>query len=300
MSVAQGKEQEWTVRPERGTVSLIKFIVWVALRLGRPTARLLLYPICTYFLVFSQKPRRASRQYLHRALGRRPGLADLFRHYFSFAACILDRVFLLNGHTDLFDVRVHGEELVRDILQSGSGCLLIGAHFGSFEVARALGRRQPNLRVSLLMYEENARKIRQVLSAINPDLATDVIALGQVDSMMALRSRLERGHFVGMLGDRSLEDEDQVRVTFLGSPAGFPVGPFRMAALLKCPSVLMFGIYRGGRRYDVHFELLLDGKIDSGGCSQDIETAMRLYVARLEHHCRAAPFNWFNFYDFWK
>jgi predicted LPLAT superfamily acyltransferase len=103
-----------------------------------------------------------------------------------------------------------------------------------------------------------------------------------------------------MLSDRSLEDEDQVRVTFLGSPAGFPVGPFRMAALLKCPSVLMFGIYRGGRRYDVHFELLLDGKIDGGGCGQDVETAMRLYVARLEHHCRATPFNWFNFYDFWK
>jgi predicted LPLAT superfamily acyltransferase len=24
------------------------------------------------------------------------------------------------------------------------------------------------------------------------------------------------------------------------------------------------------------------------------------YVARIEHHCRNAPYNWFNFYDFWK
>jgi predicted LPLAT superfamily acyltransferase len=26
---------------------------------------------------------------------------------------------------------------------------------------------------------------------------------------------------------------------------------------------------------------------------------MRRYSARLEHHMRRAPFNWFNFYDFW-
>jgi Predicted acyltransferase len=26
---------------------------------------------------------------------------------------------------------------------------------------------------------------------------------------------------------------------------------------------------------------------------------MRRYAARLEHYCREAPFNWFNFYDFW-
>jgi predicted LPLAT superfamily acyltransferase len=23
------------------------------------------------------------------------------------------------------------------------------------------------------------------------------------------------------------------------------------------------------------------------------------YAARVEHHCRTAPYNWFNFYDFW-
>jgi predicted LPLAT superfamily acyltransferase len=24
------------------------------------------------------------------------------------------------------------------------------------------------------------------------------------------------------------------------------------------------------------------------------------YVERLEHYCRLAPYNWFNFYDFWR
>jgi predicted LPLAT superfamily acyltransferase len=26
---------------------------------------------------------------------------------------------------------------------------------------------------------------------------------------------------------------------------------------------------------------------------------MQRYVSRLEHHTRRAPYNWFNFYQFW-
>jgi predicted LPLAT superfamily acyltransferase len=65
--------------------------------------------------------------------------------------------------------------------------------------------------------------------------------------------------------------------------------------------VLMFGLYRGGNRYDVHFERLADMKsIDLAQRDVLIEQSLRRYVARLEHYCRAAPYNWFNFYDFWK
>ena len=65
--------KEWVARPERSSVAAIRLIVWVALRLGRPAARLLLYPICLYFVVFSRKPRRASAKFLERALGHGAG-----------------------------------------------------------------------------------------------------------------------------------------------------------------------------------------------------------------------------------
>ncbi|MGH7013650.1 MAG: hypothetical protein ACREEL_05755 [Stellaceae bacterium] len=292
--------QEWTVRSERGALSLIKFGVWMALRLGRPMARLFLYPTCLYFLVSSAKAARSSRQYLARVLGRRPSLADVFRHFLTFASCVLDRVFLLNEQIDQFDVRIHGEEIVSDIERRGGGCILFGAHFGSFEVARAVGRRQRNLPVSLVMYEENARKIRAALAMINPQLETEVIGLGRSDSLIAVAERLNRGHFVGLLADRNVGGEDLVRYPFLGAAAAFPQGPFRVAMLLQRPVVMMVGIYRGGRTYDVFFETLAS---PSESRSRDgeawLDGAMRRYASRLEHYCRAAPFNWFNFYDFW-
>jgi predicted LPLAT superfamily acyltransferase len=297
---AEASQPEWIARRERGALPLIKFFVWLALRLGRRGARLLLYPICLHYVLFAGAARRASRSYLVRVLPRKPGIRDVFRHFHCFASCILDRVFLLNDRTQLFDIDVEGENIVLDILRRKSGCILLGAHFGSFEVARAVGRRQPDLRIGLVMYEENARKIRAVLSAINPQLATEVIGLGRSGSMIAVGERLERGDFVGMLSDRSLYDEDGVRHSFLGDPARFPLGVFRMAVLLRRPVVLMFGVYRGGRRYEVCFESLIDPqRPTSRDRGEEAQAAMRRYVERLEDHCRAAPFNWFNFYDFW-
>lgn len=293
--------KEWVARPERSSVAAIRFIVWVALRLGRPAARLLLYPICLYFVVFSWKPRRASAKFLERALGRRPGFSDLFRHYHVFAACLLDRVFFLNDQTNQFDIHVHGEEVAVEMLERGTGCLLLGGHMGSFEAIRTLGRKQPGLKVSLVMYEENARKINSVLGAINPDLALEVIALGRPDSMLKVRESLDRGDFVGMLGDRTLEGEGEIRLPFMGEPASFATGPFQLAALLKRPVVLMVGLYGGGRRYDVHFEQLADfSTVTTPERAGEVRQAAGRFAERLEHFARLSPYNWFNFYDFWK
>jgi predicted LPLAT superfamily acyltransferase len=293
--------KEWVARPERSSVAAIRFIVWVALRLGRPAARLLLYPICLYFVVFSRKPRRASAKFLERALGRRPGFTDLFRHYHVFAACLLDRVFFLNDQTDQFDIHVHGEEVAVEMLKRGTGCLLLGGHMGSFEAIRTLGRKQPGLKVSLVMYEENARKINSVLGAINPDLALEVIALGRPDSMLKVRESLDRGDFVGMLGDRTLEGEGEIRLPFMGEPASFATGPFQLASLLKRPVVLMVGLYGGGRRYDVHFEQLADfSTVSTPERAGEVRQAAGRFAERLEHFARLSPYNWFNFYDFWK
>jgi predicted LPLAT superfamily acyltransferase len=294
--------QEWATQPERGSLSAIKLGVRIALRLGRSTSRVFLYPICLYFLLSSPAASRSSHNYLTRVLGRRARPRDVFRHFMTFAACLLDRVFLLNEQTDQFDIRIHGEEIVSAIEQSGAGCILIGAHFGSFEAARAVGRRRSgrgDLPISLLMYEENAKKIRAALAAINPRLATEVIGLGRLDSLIAVADRLQRGHFIGVLADRNVDGKNLVRHEFLGAPAAFPSGPFQVAMLLRRPVVLMIGLYRGGRSYDVIFEPLA-APTERRDSEAWLDATMRLYVARLEHYCREAPYNWFNFYDFWK
>lgn len=297
---ASARARAWTTRPERSNRPVLRFIVWVALTLGRRAARVLLYPACGYFQLTSGGANAASAHYLRRVLAREPSWRDTFRHYHTFAATILDRVFLFNDKYSRFDVRVHGETVMADLAARGGGCFLLGAHMGSFEIVRALGRKYPNVRVSLVMYEENARKFNSVLRAINPSVALQVIPLGNADSMLKVDAALVRGDFVGILADRTIQDEGTVVRDFLGAPARFPLGPFRLAAMLKRPIVLMFGLYRGKNRYDIHFERLVDMReIPRERRHDAIEQAVTSYVSRLEHYCRIAPFNWYNFYDFW-
>lgn len=293
-------EAEWTRRPERSSLAILRLMVWISLTLGRPIGRWVLHGVAAYFLAFAPAARRASRTYLERALGRAPSLADLFRHILTFATTIHDRIYLLNGRFDLFDIRIVGEHFIRGRAAEGTGVLLMGAHFGSFEVLRALGRRNLDIPVAMLMYEENARKINATLSAINPAATQDIIPLGRMESMLQARDRLEAGHLVGMLADRGLGSDPTRECDFLGATAPLPLGPFRMAAMLRRPVLLMVGLHLGGNRYEIHFEPLADfSTVERNGREEAIAAAQDQYVRRLEHFCRQAPYNWFNFFDFW-
>ncbi len=306
----------WTTHRERGHPVFLRLFTWIALKLGRPIARLLLYPIVVYFVFASSAARNASRDYLRRVLGREARISDGFRHVFCFASVILDRLYLLNDRHDLFRIDVVGSDVMRRTMERGDGAFVVGAHLGSFEAVRATGRGQvPNeraLRVSMVMYEENARYLNAVFAAINPALAESIIALGHVDSMLRVKHALDDGGLIGMLADRTLAEErgtTAVRETMLlGGPVAIPTGPFRMAAMLRRPVVFMTGLYRGGNRYEVHYEELHDFSTlatvprdqRAAAMTVAIDTAIARYTARLEHYCREAPYNWFNFFDYWR
>ena len=73
-----------------------------------------------------------------------------------------------------------------------------------------------------------------------------------------------------------------------------------LAAALELPVILSLGIYRGGNRYDLIFEPLADRiELPRGQRDAALDAYIRHYAARLEHYVREAPYNWFNFYDFW-
>lgn len=305
---------DWARAPERSNLAALRFICWVALRLGRPAARWLLHPITLYFLLFSPVQRRNARRYLDRALGRPAQWSDGYRLLHAFASTVLDRVYFLRGRLDLFDVRIEGMEVVEDELRSGRGAFLIGAHVGSFEALSACRQRGSgdlDLRLAMLMFPDNARRINAVLDAIAlPAFKPEVIALGRPGTMLELRDWLDAGRMAGMLGDRTLPPQEAdagsrgatVRLPFLGRPAPFSDGPFRLAALLRRKVLFMTGVYLGGNRYQVVFEPLADFSAriaDPALREQRIREALEAYVRRLELLCRTHPCNWFNFHDFW-
>jgi predicted LPLAT superfamily acyltransferase len=295
------KAAEWVRHRERGSLRLLKIMAFLSLRCGRRTSRVILYGIAIYFFLFGPSARRHSLRYLRLALGREPMARDRFLQILSFATTIHDRVYLINGQFEKFNISVEGEDMVLGHEPKGRGALLLGAHMGSFEVMHSLSRRQHGLHVAMAMYEENARKIGGILAAINPNWIADIVALGQIDAMLNIAERLDQGAYVGVLADRTLGEEPAQAVTFLGQEAYVPTGPMRAAAILRCPVFFMVGLYRGKNNYHVVFEKVADFSVMSVG-SRDlaVRAAIERYVAVLERHCRSDPYNWFNFFDFWR
>jgi predicted LPLAT superfamily acyltransferase len=289
----------WLDQPERGSRLAMRIALWLMLALGRPAGRLLLYPICAYFVLFSRRARRASADYLRRVLGRQPGTRDVFRHYHAFAATIQDRAYLAAGKQAWLDVSVSVPAHTLELLRRG-GCILIGSHLGSFEVLRARAAVDRLPPVNLLMYRDNSEKLNSVLRALDPELESRTIALGSGDSLLRVHERLARGEIVAMLGDRAWRNDRTCRCEFLGAPAQFPLGPLLTAGLVGAPVVLFFGLYLGGRRYEVRVEPFADAIVlDPRDREASVRPWVERYARRLEHHCRLAPYNWFNFYDFW-
>jgi len=292
---------EWMRRKERGNMFWLRVMSWLSLSLGRRLSRTVVYGIALYFLLAVPASRNASRNYLARCLKRSVTWFDLYRHFLTFASTVHDRFYLVNDRHKLFNFRTIGTEPHRGVHAGNKGFFLIGAHLGSFEVLRSVASDFPGLKMCMAMYPENARHINSALTAINPKAMHDIIALGKIDAVLAIHNKLEDGTVVGILADRASGPDKYVSLPFLGAPARFPTGPFRMAAMLGKPVYFMAGLYRGGNRYDIHFELLADfsntSTVERDAAVRDV---LAKYVATLERHCLAAPFNWFNFYDFWE
>jgi len=291
---------EWLQRKERGSVFLLRVMSRISLLLGRRLSRIVVYGIALYFVLAAPAAQNTARKFLARSLGRPATWLDQYRNIFAFASTIHDRIYLLNDRYDMFDIRVTGAQQLHASLAGNKGLFLFGSHLGSFEVLRSHARDNP-YPVSIAMYPENARQLNNALAAINPQTMQDIIPLGQLDSMIAINRKLKEGSMVGLLADRAVGPDQHITLPFLGAPARFPTGPFRMAAMLKYPVFFMSGLYRDGNRYDVHFELLSDySEFLPGDRDAAVRDVLVKYVAALERHCKSAPYNWFNFFDFWK
>lgn len=293
--------QYWEQQRERSTVASLHLMIWAALFFGRTIARIILLPIVGYFLLTSPRAIRYSKHALRRLSKRSPTLRDVARNFYYFAVCAIDRLYLLNDKQHHFKLDVSRPDEVAAMAARG-GCLLLVAHLGSFEALRTLGTAQRKLPLSILMDRKQGEMLVRILEGMNREFAVQLIDAAQrgPELVLQLKDALQAGRMVCIMADRARADERALQVTLCDDTVRVPEGPWALAAALGVPVLLGFGLYRGGRRYSAHFELLAE-RVTAARHSRaaDLQAWAQRYVQRLEHYARLAPYNWFNFYDYW-
>ena len=166
-----------------------------------------------------------------------------------------------------------------------------------------LSLQRPDVPLRVLLDVGHNPIMTSLLHTLNPALARSVIDAGQDGTaiLLAIKEALDERALVTLLADRPRPGESTVAADFLGEPAAFPAAPWLIASACAVPVVLCFSLYRGGNHYDLFFELF-DERVEIPRRERRarLATLVQRYADRLEHHLRLAPYNWFNFYDFWQ
>jgi predicted LPLAT superfamily acyltransferase len=303
---------QWTQVAERGSLLGLRFMVGCYRLFGRRLSALLVHAIVVYYFLTASTARAASRAYLRRlarrpegaaALGRPPDRYASFLHLRAFALSILDRLALWFGDRDELRFDVEGIHHYERLLREDRGAFVVGAHLGSFDALRALAERDDRV-VNILMFTTNAPRINAIFRQLSPDAQMRVISAGpdSFDTVLRIRSCIARGEIVAMLGDRIEPGHGgrTLRVSFLGDEVELPQAPYLLSGLLGCPLFFMVALRSGPGRYRVFAEVLAEQVELGDDREKRIHELAQAYVERLERYCLAAPYEWFNFYDYWR
>jgi len=297
---------------ERGSLLGLRLFMGCYRLFGRPLSVVIVHVIVFYYYLTIRPARRASRAYLRRiaalpggaeALGRPPDWLASFWNFRAFALQIFDRLVLWFGREGDLEFEVTGTDDCGRLLREDRGAIVVGAHLGNFDALRALAEREDRV-VNVLMFTRNAPRINAMLEELSPRAQMRVLEsdLGSLDTVLRIRACIARGELVAMLADR-LEPGGRTRscrVPFLGDPVELPEAPYLMAGLIGCPIFFMVALRAGPGRYRVFAEVLAECvELPRDERDKRIRELVAAYAGRLEHYCSLAPYQWFNFFDFW-
>ena len=300
-NLTRQRPRHWTRIDERGSLVGLRFIGFLDRVLGRWFALAVLYPVTTYFLLTHMRARRASQQFL-RAAGVHPTLANRFRHFMQFSIAILDKVAAWHDPARVA-VDFADKQQLRQALSAGQGVLLLSAHLGNLEVARALTTLLPGVHINALVYTRNAHKVNALLRETSDQYPLRLIQVQDVgaDTTLLLRGKIAAGEVVVIVGDRTpvAANSPVIQAEFLGRPAPFALGPYVLAQVLECPVYLFFCL-RHGRGYRLYLEPFAERiHLPRKDRRKAATLWAELYARRLADYARRFPLQWYNFYDFW-
>ncbi|ACC69884.1 glycosyltransferase [Paraburkholderia phymatum] len=307
----------WWRVAERGSRLGMTLLALSCKLFGMRFTALWLHPVVAYFLLTGRAARAASRTYFahleQAAAGERtprPGWRSAYGQMLAFAQSGLDKLAAWSGRIDSDDVVFDDPAAFEALVGSGRGALVIGAHLGNLEMTRALAAHGGHAKVTAIVYTEHAKRFNSVLSTASSDFAKRLVQVSDFgpETSMMMQERIDAGELLVIVGDRvpARESGRTTEARFLGATAPFAQGPYVLAHALGCPVYLFFCLKErddadGKReRYHLYFEPFAE-RIDlpRRERAQHIAAWAQRYASRLEHYCRKAPYQWFNFFDFW-
>lgn len=161
--------------------------------------------------------------------------------------------------------------------------------------------------INILLYDKHAGNFVKMMQKQNDESRLNVFQVDEFDmtTIMQLKQKIDAGEWVFIAGDRIPLSgvERTVEVEFLDQKAPLPIGPYMLAKALACPVNYMFAYRHKPAQNKVVFDVTPVCEklvISRKNREHDIAQYAQLFSDKLEGHCHNAPYQWFNFYNFWQ
>lgn len=289
----------WDGRSKGSPVG-IRVFMFLIRHTGLVPAYALLFFVAWWYALVPRDATPCIRDF-RRRLGLSTNTPDLFRHYYGFGMSLVDRFVFLSGRKTSLRYTGAGEELIAQAVARGTGVILLSAHVGNYELAGNLLHDRIQATINIVALDNEAEQMRRVYSPLlsNRRLKLITVTADQVDVTVQILRALRQGEIVCFHGDRVLDQRSEL-LPFLGHPARFPIGPYAVAAIARCPIIPFFVVKNGLRTY----AMTAYDPIDIPECSREERpAALRAAACRfanvLETIVRAHPREWHNYYPFW-
>jgi predicted LPLAT superfamily acyltransferase len=305
----KGSSVAWSSLEERGTISGIYFLSTIYRLLGRRICKLIGTPIVLYFFITGGEQRKASLIFLHRVyklggLPKKPNYYHSFLHFLHFFEMGLDKIAAWSGNFNKDLINEKSFEALKQLMDRPKGGILLVSHIGNIEFCRAIADSDHQHRLHVLLHTKNSKHFSQVLNAFNPNFKLNLIEVTEIGSetIIYLKDRIEAREWVVIAADRFpvIGHKHVSYAPFLGQLAPFAQGPYIVASLLECPVYTALAVYEQNqfKIFVEQFSFLVS--LDRKTKQVSLNNYVKMYAEYLEKFALKYPYQWFNFFDFWK
>ena len=312
--------EHWSeIKEVGGGLWHFRFMLWTACHLPLFMVECITAVICFFFWLGARPVRARSKIYLNhlsKVSGKRFGFFSTYKHIFSFALSMMEKLLGWKGAIKLNQIESQNDDLQMLVqqLNQGRGAFLLCSHLGNMEMLRSLTEfgefhTERDFQVFPVVDLSGTTKFNSLLRELNPDLIDKIVDANSigVDSAIWMKDKISAGDLVVIAGDRTSANSRNrtIETDFLGESANFPEGAFSLAGILNAPVYFIFVVRKNDFNIRTAYEMHVVRAKTSLDCPRKerperLKMLLREYAEILERLCVKHPYQWFNFYNLWE
>lgn len=281
----------------KGSLLGYKIFAFSVRNIGLRFSYFVLLFVALYYFLFSWKSSKNIYNYFRNGhqFSRIKSFFGIYKSYYVFGQTLIDRILISSGKRDRFTFEFDGIERIIKVLEEGNGGILISAHLGNFEISEYFFEDiGADMVTNIVTTDKERQNIKDFLEGLSLKSSLKYILIKEdMSHIFEFNEALSKNEIICITGDRYFDGSKFLETEFLGQKAKFPAGPFLLGSRLRVPVLFVYVMKDSPTHYHLYAR---EANVEH----RKEKVLLESYVDSVTYFVKKYPYQWFNFFDFWK